>query len=149
MFNFAIILSRLNYNTLAQAAKKKILVAEDDLAMREIAVHKLLSLGFDVKEAEDGKQALELIASFRPDLILLDLMMPEVDGFGVLEALRNNPDKVLSQIPVIVLSNLWSNEDILKAKDYAVADYLVKAYFTPEEISAKVTAVLEGKNKKL
>ncbi len=126
--------------------KKKILVAEDDIAMREIVTHKLIATGFEVKEAEDGKQALEMIEQYHPDLILLDLLMPEVDGFGVLDALRKNPDQALAKTPVIVLSNLWSNEDILKVKGYAVADYLIKAYFTPEEIYAKVNAALNKAN---
>lgn len=138
-------MGKLIYKAMAAAGKKKILVAEDDVAMKEIVVHKLMSLGFDVKEVEDGKQALEEIPKFRPDLILLDLMMPELDGLGVLDSLRKNPDKALADTPVIVLSNLWSNEDILKTKAYNVKDYLIKAYFTPEEISAKVTAALSGK----
>ena len=123
---------------------KKIVVVEDDLAMREIVVHKLSSKGFHVKEAENGKLGLELIQAEKPDLVLLDLMMPELDGFGVLTALRNLPDKKLANTPVIVLSNLWSNEDILKAKSFGVADFLVKAYFTPEDIFGKIVKILES-----
>ena len=125
---------------------KKIVVVEDDLAMREIVVHKLSAKGFYVKEADNGQKGLELIETEKPNLVLLDLMMPELDGFGVLELLRKNPDKKLAATPVIVLSNLWSNEDILKAKSLGVVDFLVKAYFTPEDIFAKINAVL-GKNK--
>jgi len=125
---------------------KKILVIEDDLAMREIVSHKLLSSGFEVKEAEDGKKGLELIDSFKPNLILLDLLMPEVDGFGVLEALRNNKDPELAKTPVIVLSNLWSNQDILKVKAFNVETFLVKAYFTPGEILGKINEILDKKN---
>lgn len=125
--------------------KIKIIVVEDDLAMREIVVHKLASKGYEVKEAENGVRGLELIESERPDLVLLDLMMPEMDGFGVLEALRKNKEKKVAETPVIVLSNLWNNEDILKAKSLGVADFLVKAYFTPEEIFAKIGEVLKLK----
>ncbi len=121
---------------------KKILVVEDDIAMREIISHKLFSQGYEVKEAEDGKQALQLIPQERPQLILLDLMLPEVDGFGVLEFVRRNPDKDIAKTPVIVLSNLWSNQDILKAQSLSVQDYLVKAYFTPDEILGKVKETL-------
>jgi len=122
---------------------KKVLVAEDDLAMREIIVHKLISHGFEVKEAEDGKKALELVPVFKPDILLLDLLMPELDGFGVLEALRKDKDTTVAKTPVIVLSNLWSNQDMLKAKAFSVEAFLVKAYFTPDEILAKITEVLE------
>lgn len=125
--------------------KKKIVVVEDDLAMREIVVHKLTAKGFDVKEADNGQTGLELIQTIKPDLVLLDLMMPELDGFGVLATLRNLPDKTLAKTPVIVLSNLWSNEDILKAKAFGVVDFLVKAYFTPEDIFAKIDGVLNKK----
>ena len=69
--------------------------------------------------------------------------MPEMDGFQVLESIRKNPDKKIANLPVIVLSNLWSNEDILKTQAYKVDDYMVKAYFTPEEILGKIQAVLK------
>lgn len=117
---------------------KKIVVAEDDDAMREIVTHKLINYGLDVKAAKNGVQALELIHSEKPDLVLLDLLMPELDGFGVLEALRKDSDKKIAATKVIVLSNLWSNEDILKAQSFEAKEFLVKAYFTPEEIYKKV-----------
>jgi CheY-like chemotaxis protein len=122
--------------------QKKIVVVEDDIAMREIVVHKLTSSGFAVKEAEDGQQGIDLIIQEKPDLVLLDLMLPEVDGFTVLETVRKNPDKTLAATPVIILSNLWSNKDILKTKALNVQAYMVKAYFTTEEILKKVNDVL-------
>ncbi len=123
---------------------KKVVMAEDDLAMREIVTHKLISHGFAVKEAEDGKQALDLILEQHPDIVLLDLMMPEMDGFQVLEALRANPNAQLANTPVIILSNLWSNKDILRTKALKVQAYMVKAYFTTEEILNKVNEILAG-----
>ena len=119
-----------------------ILVAEDDVAMRDIMQHKLVTSGYTVQVAEDGKQAIELIPKLKPQLVMLDLLMPEVDGFGVLEFIRKNPDTAIAKTKVIVLSNLWSNADILRVKALSVQDYLVKAYFTPEEILEKVQAVL-------
>ena len=121
--------------------QKKIIVAEDDIAMAEIVSHKLNSSGFNVRHAEDGLKAVEMFNAEPPDLMLLDLMMPEMDGFQVLEKIRSNPDKKLAATPIIVLSNLWSNEDILKAQALKVDGYLVKAYFTPDEILAKVKEV--------
>jgi CheY-like chemotaxis protein len=127
---------------------KKILIAEDDKAMRDIVSHKLKSHGYEVTAAENGKQAIELLPAIRPDIMLLDLLMPEVDGFGVLEFIRKNPDKQIAELPVIVLSNLWSNEDILKTQALKASAYLVKAYFTPEEIFAKIEEVLEAEKAK-
>jgi DNA-binding response OmpR family regulator len=91
-----------------------------------------------VFEAEDGAVGLKIIAKEKPDLILLDLMLPEVDGFGVLEALRKDPDPEIAQTPVIVLSNLWSKEEIIKTKQLGVSSYIIKAYMTTEEILDKV-----------
>ena len=121
---------------------KKVVIIEDNIAMREIVVHKLTTNGFDVKEAGDGKEGIDLIISERPDIVLLDLMLPEVDGFQVLERIRKESDPKLAQTPIIVLSNLWSNKDILKTKALKVQAYLVKAYFTTEEILKKVNEVL-------
>ena len=121
---------------------KKILIVEDDIAMREIVVHKLSANGFVVKEAGDGKDGIELIIQEKPDLVLLDLMLPEVNGFEVLETIRKNPDAAIASTPIIVLSNLWSNKDILKTKALNVQAYLVKAYFTTEEILKKINEVL-------
>lgn len=123
--------------------KIKIVIAEDDLAMREIITHKLGASGFDVHAASDGKQAWEMIQAERPAIVMLDLMMPEMDGLQVLEVMRGAKDKLLSTMPVIVLSNLWSNEDILKVKALGVDTYLVKAYFTPDEILGKIKEVLK------
>ncbi len=120
----------------------KILVAEDDLAMAEIVSHKLNTSGFSVRHAEDGAHAIEMCEQDPPDLMLLDLMMPEVDGFQVLEKMRNSKNKKLADLPIIVLSNLWSNEDILKTQQLRADAYMVKAYFTPDEILAKIHEVL-------
>jgi two-component system, OmpR family, alkaline phosphatase synthesis response regulator PhoP len=124
-----------------QSKQKKIVVAEDDMAMAEIVCHKLETSGFAVRHAEDGVKALEQLKLDLPDLLLLDLMMPEMDGFEVLEKIRADNNKKFAALPVIVLSNLWSNEDILKAQSLKVNGYLVKAYFTPDEILAKVKEV--------
>jgi len=119
----------------------KVLVVEDELMMRDLVVRKLAANGFDVKIAADGKEALEVWRSEVPDLVLLDLVMPEMDGFEVLKQIRSEPH--LANTPVIVLSNLWSNEDILKAQNLKIQGYLVKAYYTPEDILQKVNEVIK------
>ena len=128
-------------------ANKTIVIVEDDVAMREIVTHKLSSSGFTVKEAEDGRLGLDLITQTKPDLVLLDLMLPEVDGFEVLETVRKSTDPKLAKTPIIILSKLWSNKDILKTKALHVQAYLVKAYFTTEEILKKVEEVLANPDK--
>lgn len=114
--------------------------------MADIVAHKLQAAGFVVRHAPDGKQGLEMVFQELPDIILLDLMMPEVDGFEVLEKIRDNPDKKISDLPVIVLSNLWSNKDILRTQSLRADEYMVKAYFTPDDILAKIKEVLEKRN---
>ncbi|OGE78808.1 MAG: hypothetical protein A2751_01265 [Candidatus Doudnabacteria bacterium RIFCSPHIGHO2_01_FULL_46_14] len=124
----------------------KILVVEDELMMRDLVVRKLASNGFDVKIAADGKEALVVWRTEAPDLVLLDLIMPEMDGFEVLQQVRSEKNSGLSNTPVIVLSNLWSNEDILKAQNLKIQGYLVKAYYTPDDILQKVKEVLKINN---
>jgi len=132
--------------TMAKAGQKDILVMEDDVAMAEIVAHKLESQGFLVRHAPDGKQGVELLKAQIPDLIVLDLMMPEMDGFQVLESIRANKDPKVANLPVIVLSNLWSSQDILKTQALKANAYMVKAYFTPDEILAKINEVLAKQN---
>ena len=128
-----------------ETKQQKILVAEDDVAMAEIVTHKLSTNGFSVRHASDGLKAVEMFTEDPPDLLLLDLMMPEMDGFGVLDKIRNNPDKKLAKTPVIVLSNLWSNQDILRTQALNADGFMVKAYFTPDEILGKIREVLNKK----
>ncbi len=123
---------------------KKILVVEDDVTMREIVVQKLKTAGFNVFEAEDGEKGVKIAGKENPDLILLDLMLPKLDGFGVLTEIRKSSDESLAKTPVIILSNLWSKEEIIKTKELGVQAYIIKAYMTTEEILDKVTEVLKN-----
>jgi DNA-binding response OmpR family regulator len=122
---------------------KKILVVEDDVTMREIVVQKLQSAGYSVIEAEDGNKGVKLAFKEKPDLVLLDLMLPEIDGFGVLEKIRNHTDPGISRLAVIILTNLWSKNEIVKAKTLGVQAYIIKAYLTTEEILDKVNEVIK------
>lgn len=115
--------------------------------MREIVIHKLQTHGFEVKEADDGKKGIDILIQEKPDLVLLDLMLPEVDGFKVLETVRTNPDPNIANTPIIILSNLWSNKDILRTKALKVQAYMVKAYFTTEEILDKINEILRESTK--
>ena len=123
----------------------KILVVEDDVTMREIVVHKLTTTGFDVIEADNGKRAIEIWKKEKPDLVLLDLMLPEMDGFQILEGARKDGDEAIKKTSVIILSNLFSKEDIQRAKNLGIEDFMVKAYYTTEEIVTKVKEALKKK----
>lgn len=120
----------------------KILILEDDKFLRELMSRKLSDEGFEVIEAVDGEGGLEKTKEEDPDLILLDLILPGMDGFEVLSKIKDNPD--LASIPVIILSNLGQREDVEKGLDLGAVDYLVKAHFTPNEIIEKAKEALEG-----
>jgi len=113
-----------------------ILIVEDDDFLRSLAVTKLEKEGFTVAVAVDGNDGLAKIASVKPDLILLDLMLPGVDGFGIMEKLQE--EGTLAQQKIIIFSNLGSDEDIRRAQQYNVEDYLVKSSFTLDELVEKI-----------
>ncbi len=120
----------------------KVLLVEDDSFLREICSKKLLKEGLTVYEAIDGEQALNSIDKVKPDIILLDIILPAIDGFQILHQIRSHKDKKVANTPVIMLSNLGQEDDIKKAKDMGANDYLVKAHFTTEEIVNKIKKTL-------
>jgi len=120
---------------------KKILVIEDDKFLRELISQKLLHEGYGIAEATDGEKGLEAVEKEKPDLVLLDLILPGVDGFEVLAKMKE--DSTMAQIPVIILSNLGQKDDIEKGLKMGAVDYLIKAHFTPAEIIEKIRVVLE------
>lgn len=119
--------------------RKKILVVEDEKAMREIVAQKLDSNDFTVIQAEDGKQAIELWIEQKPDLTLLDLLLPKIDGFAVLKTIRENPDEKIATTPVIVLSNIWNKDDIKRIQELKIENYLIKIYNTTDDVLKKIT----------
>lgn len=122
---------------------KKILVAivEDDDFLRSLAVTKLQSFGFGVISAGNGKDGLEKVQTEKPDLVILDLMLPVMDGFDVLRTLRNNPET--KKLPVIVFSNLGEEKDIKTCLDLGISDYMIKSNFTLDELVEKINMVLK------
>jgi DNA-binding response OmpR family regulator len=123
--------------------KVKILLVEDDSFLREIIFMKLEKEGFAVREAEDGEKAIAAVSSEKYDIILLDLIMPAVDGFEVLERIRSSEEGKNSKTPIIVLSNLGEEDNVKKALDLGANDYMVKAHFTTDEVIEKIKAELE------
>lgn len=122
----------------------KILLAEDDRFISRAYTDGLERIGFEVATAFDGAEALEKIKTNIPDLVLLDLIMPEKNGFEVLEELRMN--KKLEDIYVIILSNLGQSSDIEKAKDLGAVDYLIKTNFSMKEVIEKVKFYIAKKH---
>ena len=120
---------------------KTILIIEDDKFLRELIVRKLTEEGFGVSEAVDGEEGIKKIKEEKPDLILLDLILPGIDGFEVLSKKKEDP--ALASIPVIILSNLGQKDDVEKGLKMGAVDYLIKAHFTPGEIIDKIKAVLK------
>jgi DNA-binding response OmpR family regulator len=121
--------------------KEKVLIIEDDRFLRELMVRKLKTENFEVIEAEDGAEGLKKIKEEKPDLVLLDLILPEMDGFEVLEQKRK--DEEIKNIPVIILSNLGQKEEIDRGLQLGAKDYLIKAQFSPSEIIEKVKLFLK------
>ncbi len=112
--------------------KNALLLVEDDIFLRGLMKKKIEMEGYSVIEAENGKIALEKLRENEISLVLLDLIMPEVDGFEVLESVSKDPK--LSKIPIIVLSNLGQKEKIDEAMALGAKDYIIKAHLTPSEI---------------
>lgn len=113
-----------NYIQDMELSKYNVL-AVDDIPLNLLLVQKMLSkFNFKIRTATNGRAALDAVAQEKPALILLDLMMPEVDGYEVLRQLRENPET--EDIRVIILSALNSNEDIVKGFDLGANDYLTK-----------------------
>ncbi len=120
---------------------QKILIVEDDKFLRELITRKLTSEKYEIVEAIDGEEGLKKIQKEKPDLVLLDLILPGIDGFEVLSKVKEDP--ALSSIPVIILSNLGQREEVEKGLKLGAVDYLVKAHFTPNEIVEKMKEVLK------
>jgi CheY-like chemotaxis protein len=122
------------------ARARLILLAEDDRFLRKAADTALRRHGFSVVTATNGEEALEALRTMKPDLILLDLIMPKVQGFEVLRSVKENP--ATAHIPVIVLSNLGQEGDVKRAMESGATAYFVKANLTLEEMVTQVESVL-------
>lgn len=119
----------------------KILIVDDESILRKMYQVKFQNNGFEVDTAQNGAEVFERLAVSRPDIILLDVMMPKIDGFEVLARLKANQD--FKNIPVVLLTNLSASElDKGKGLELGAIDYLVKDNFTPADIVQKVKGYL-------
>jgi two-component system alkaline phosphatase synthesis response regulator PhoP len=117
----------------------KILIAEDSSTVRRLVAARLAADGFDVVEAGDGEAALAAAQRELPDLLVLDKVMPKLDGFEVVRALRDNPRT--RTMPIVMLTERTSEEDVLGGLNLGVEEYMPKP-FSPHELSARVQRVL-------
>lgn len=116
--------------------KKKILLVEDDVALAAVYRSRLEIEGFDIREVNNGEQALSAALEFKPDLILLDAMMPKISGFDVLDILRNTPET--SAIRIIMLTALSQPKDKERAESLGVDEYLVKSQVVIGDVVERV-----------
>ncbi|MCK5122598.1 MAG: response regulator [Candidatus Pacebacteria bacterium] len=119
---------------------RKILVIEDEATLQRALNEVLSKEGYEVVSALDGLKGLELVQRENPDLILLDIILPKMDGFEVLKKIKENGE--ISKIPIIILTNLSDVNDIQKALDLGATTYLVKADFHIEDVLKKIEKVL-------
>lgn len=123
----------------------KILLIEDDPFLLNMYFTKFEMEGFRVVSADNGESGLKEIFNTKPDIILLDILMPKMSGFEVLENIQKAEEEEIKKIPVILLTNLNQQEDIAKAMKLGAVDYLVKAHFMPSEVVGKIKRALEKK----
>jgi DNA-binding response OmpR family regulator len=123
------------------ATKKKIAVIEDDLAISQMYLLKFEADGFDAAAAEDGIEGIKLIKSMTPDIVLLDLMMPNMNGVEVLQEMR--AEDWGQDVPVMILTNMGKEEAPDELKDLNVLSYIVKAEMTPKQVSERVREALK------
>lgn len=122
----------------------KILLVEDDEVLSGMYKMKFQQEGYDISVAENGEKGLEQIKQEKPDLVLLDLILPQKDGYQVLEELRN--DKDTKDIKVFILSNLGQNGEVKKGKEKGADDYFIKANMTPGQLVDQVKQKLQDSN---
>ena len=115
---------------------KNILIIEDDEFLLSLAVTKLQKAGYNIESAKDGEDGIKKLAEAKPDLLILDLMLPHIDGFEILKQIKS--DTKFAGMRIVVFSNLGSDEDISKATKLGANDYMVKSSFTLDELVAKI-----------
>ena len=121
--------------------KQKVLVVEDDEFLLELYSTKLLMDGFQVFSASDGERGLRFAKEKKPDLILLDIILPKMDGLDVLREIKKH--KETQNIPVVLLTNLSQKDEVQEGLKAGAEDYLIKAHFIPSEVVEKIKKILK------
>jgi DNA-binding response OmpR family regulator len=123
--------------------KGKILIIEDDRYISKMYQLKLSLEGYDVQVAENGREGVDKVKEFLPNIILLDILMPELDGFEVLKIVKS--DDVTKDIPVLIMSNLGQEDHVEKGMKLGAIGYIVKSQYTPSKVVEKIKSVIEEK----
>ncbi|MDP3975308.1 MAG: response regulator [bacterium] len=121
---------------------QKILLVEDDEFLSSLIRNRLEREGYELKIATDGDQAVEVLKSYAPDLVLLDIILPKKLGFEVMEEVNNHPE--ITPPPFMIISNLSQEEDVRRAKNLGAVDYFVKAQIMIDDLIKRVGAFLEA-----
>ena len=125
---------------------KKILIIEDDPFLSEMYAAKFVQNDFQTEVAADGKIGMVKIKANKPDLILLDIVLPKMDGFEILKKIKE--DSKLKNIPVILLTNLGQKDEVEKGLALGADEYIIKAHFTPTAVVARVKDIMKSANNK-
>ncbi len=125
--------------------KVKVLIIEDDSYISDMYKIKFDSENFETTVAEDGIKGIKEIERQKPDIVLLDIVMPKVDGFSVLKMIKKNENS--KDIPVVMLTNLGQKENVERGFELGATSYIIKAHFTPSEVVKKVKEILEKEKK--
>ncbi|MBI2450403.1 MAG: response regulator [Candidatus Nealsonbacteria bacterium] len=120
---------------------KKILLVEDDPFLADIYTTKMKEAGFDIQVVEDGGGVIARIKEQKPDLLLLDIVLPHLDGWEVIRQIKESAD--LKDLRVIILSNLGQKNEVEKGLQMGAVKYLIKAHYTPTEIAEEIKKVLK------
>lgn len=118
----------------------KVLIIDDDPFIADMYVIKFRDEHFDIATARNGKDGLKKIKEFDPDIVLIDVVMPDMDGFHVLEELKKQKGKAYK---IMMLTNLGQKEDVERGMGLGAIDYMVKAHFTPSEVVERVRVLLQ------
>jgi DNA-binding response OmpR family regulator len=121
---------------------KTVLIVEDEQSMQRALKNKLEHAGYAVLPANDGEEALDALRNAKPDLVLLDLIMPKLDGISVLRQMK--ADDALRAVPVVILTNLSSGDKVAEAMQLGTFDFLVKANYSLDDVLKKVNDRLGG-----
>lgn len=121
-------------------AKEKILFIEDDAFLAQIYTKAIVDASYDVILAGSGEEGLKLAEREQPVMILLDILLPHMDGFEVLEKLKAHP--TLSTVPVLVITNMGNREDVERANSMGADGYLIKAHTLPKDVVRKIESII-------
>lgn len=124
---------------------KKILLIEDDPFLIDIYTTKLKESGFSVEVATDGEKGWRLITEKKFDLLVLDIVLPQINGWEILNKIQNSKSKIqnLKDLKIVVLSNLGQKDEVEKGIELGATKYLIKAHYTPSEVVAEIKEVLK------